>query len=165
MALYAPEAVLERITHVEDGDRAAVQDVFAWRPLPAEAYDVGPFQLELLSHYVPNAGVRLSTPEITVAYTGDTGRSRRVFSELEWLRGATSEEQLKRRKDLAEHVTIELVRHSVAEEVLVYPKVEDKVSAEEVEHARKAHAEAEETLHGPEKLTPRNRASTTSWRR
>jgi ribonuclease BN (tRNA processing enzyme) len=38
-------------------------------------YDVGPFRLEsrLLSHYVPNAGVRLSTPELTVAYTGDTG--------------------------------------------------------------------------------------------
>ena len=75
IALYAPEAVLERITDLEDGDRAAVQDVFAWRPLPEEAYDVGPFRLEsrLLSHYVPNAGVRLSTPELTVAYTGDTG--------------------------------------------------------------------------------------------
>jgi ribonuclease BN (tRNA processing enzyme) len=75
IALYAPEAVLERITDLEDGDRAAVQDVFVWRPLPAEAYDVGPFRLEsrLLSHYVPNAGVRLSTAEVTVAYTGDTG--------------------------------------------------------------------------------------------
>jgi hypothetical protein len=38
--------------------------------------------------------------------------------------------------------------------VLVYPQVEDKVSAEEAEHARKEHAEAEETLQGLEKLDP-----------
>jgi hypothetical protein len=75
-----------------------------------------------------------------------------MFSELESLRGATSEEQLKRRKDLADQVTIELVRHSVAEEVLVYPEVEDKVSAEEAEHAREEHAEAEETLKRLERL-------------
>src|SRR4051794_4802075 len=75
-----------------------------------------------------------------------------MFRELESLRGASSEEQLKRRKDLADQVTIELVRHSVAEEVLVYPKVEKQVSAEEAEHARKEHAEAEETLQRMEKL-------------
>jgi hypothetical protein len=75
-----------------------------------------------------------------------------MFRELESLRGATSDEQLKRRKDLADQVTIELVRHSVAEEVLVYPKVEKQVSEEEVEHARKEHAEAEETLKRMEKL-------------
>jgi hemerythrin superfamily protein len=75
-----------------------------------------------------------------------------MFRELESLRGASSEDQLKRRKDLADQVTIELVRHSVAEEVLVYPKVEKQVSEEEVEHARKEHAEAEETLKRMEKL-------------
>ena len=75
-----------------------------------------------------------------------------MFGELESLRGATSEEDKQRRKDLADQVTIELVRHSVAEEVLVYPKVSKQVSAEEVEHARKEHAEAEETLHRMEKL-------------
>jgi ribonuclease BN (tRNA processing enzyme) len=39
------------------------------------AYEVGPFRLEswALPHYVPNAGVRLSTPTLAVAYTGDTG--------------------------------------------------------------------------------------------
>jgi hemerythrin superfamily protein len=51
-----------------------------------------------------------------------------MFKELESLRGATSDDELKRRKDLADQVTIELVRHSVAEEVLVYPKVEDERS-------------------------------------
>ena len=75
-----------------------------------------------------------------------------MFKELEGLRGASTEEDKKRRKELTEDVTIELVRHSVAEEVLVYPKVEDKVSADEVEHAREEHAEAEETLKKLEKL-------------
>jgi Hemerythrin HHE cation binding domain len=75
-----------------------------------------------------------------------------MFSELETLRGASTDEAKSRRKALADQVTIELVRHSVAEEVLVHPQVEDKVSAEEAEHARKEHAEAEETLHRLEKL-------------
>src|SRR3954447_18264060 len=75
-----------------------------------------------------------------------------MFAELESLRGAASDEAKARRKDLADQVTIELVRHSVAEEVLVYPQVEKKVSAEEAERARKEHAEAEETLHRMEKL-------------
>jgi iron-sulfur cluster repair protein YtfE (RIC family) len=75
-----------------------------------------------------------------------------MFGELERLRGATSDEDRQRRKDLADQVTIELVRHSVAEEVIVYPAVEDRVGAEEVEHAREEHAEAEETLHRLEKV-------------
>src|SRR4051794_6105462 len=75
-----------------------------------------------------------------------------MFAELESLRGAATEEAKARRKDVTEEVTIELVRHSVAEEVLVYPQVERQVSAEEAEHAREEHAEAEETLQRLEKL-------------
>ncbi len=75
-----------------------------------------------------------------------------MFAELESLRGASTEEQKSRRKTVTEQVTIELVRHSVAEEVLVYPRVKDVGGAEEVEHARKEHAEAEETLQRLEKL-------------
>jgi hemerythrin-like domain-containing protein len=75
-----------------------------------------------------------------------------MFSELESLRGASSEADKERRKELTDDVTIELVRHSVAEEVIVYPRVEDKVSEEEVEHAREEHAEAEETLKRLERL-------------
>jgi hypothetical protein len=75
-----------------------------------------------------------------------------MFAELETLRGASTDEDRSRRKTLTEQVTIELVRHSVAEEVIVYPQVEDKVDAEEVEHAREEHAEAEETLQRLEKL-------------
>jgi Hemerythrin HHE cation binding domain len=75
-----------------------------------------------------------------------------MFAELESLRGASTEEAQSRRKVVTEQVTIELVRHSVAEEVLVYPRVEDDVSADEAEHARAEHAEAEETLHRLEQL-------------
>src|SRR3712207_1811645 len=75
-----------------------------------------------------------------------------MFAELESLRGASTDEARARRKELTEQVTIELVRHSVAEEVLVYPKVENKVSKEEADHAREEHAEAEETLARLEKL-------------
>jgi hemerythrin-like domain-containing protein len=75
-----------------------------------------------------------------------------MFSELESLRGAATEEAQSRRKAVTEQVTIELVRHSVAEEVLVYPRVERQISAEEAEHAREEHAEAEETLQRLEKL-------------
>src|SRR5919199_534096 len=75
-----------------------------------------------------------------------------MFKELESLRGAATEEDKARRKELTEDVTIELVRHSVAEEVLVYPPVAERVSKEEVEHAREEHAEAEETLQRLEKL-------------
>src|SRR4051794_23817454 len=75
-----------------------------------------------------------------------------MFSELESLRGATSDGDKERRQELTEQVTIELVRHSVAEEILVYPKVEKQVSKEEADHAREEHAEAEETLKRLEKL-------------
>jgi hemerythrin-like domain-containing protein len=75
-----------------------------------------------------------------------------MFGELESLRGVADDDAKSRRKGLTEQVTVELVRHSVAEEVLVYPQVEDNFSADEVEHARKEHAEAEETLARLEKL-------------
>jgi ribonuclease BN (tRNA processing enzyme) len=73
--LYAPDGVLARLTELQDGDRTAVSRVFDWHPIPAPPQDAGPFRLEsvLLPHYVPNAGVRLSAPDLTVAYTGDTG--------------------------------------------------------------------------------------------
>lgn len=60
---------------LEANDATAVRQVFDWHPLPALAYQVGPFLLQSwpLPHFVPNAGVRLSTPGLTVAYTGDTG--------------------------------------------------------------------------------------------
>ena len=75
IALYAPEAVVERVAGLEDADRSLTARVFAWRPLPAGRYDLGPFRLDSwsLPHYVPNAGVRLTAAGLVVAYTGDTG--------------------------------------------------------------------------------------------
>lgn len=60
--------------------------------------------------------------------THDHREVEAMFAELESLRGATGEAGRDRRKDLVDQVTIELVRHSVAEEAEVYPAVKDKVS-------------------------------------
>lgn len=86
--------------------------------------------------------------------THDHREVEQMFAELDSLRGATDEQSRSRRKDIAEQVTIELVRHSVAEEVAVYPKVEEKVSQAEAERAKREHAEAEETMKRLEKLDP-----------
>lgn len=73
--VYAPEGVLSRVAALEEGDTEAVGHIFDWHPLPAGMYEVGPFRLESggLPHFVPNAGVRLSAPALTIAYSGDTG--------------------------------------------------------------------------------------------
>ena len=75
LPLYAPDGVVARLTELQDGDRTAVSRVFDWHPIPAPPQRAGPFRLDsvLLPHYVPNAGVRLSAPGLTIAYTGDTG--------------------------------------------------------------------------------------------
>ena len=77
-----------------------------------------------------------------------------MFTELETLMKTRSGSDDELRKDLAEQITIELVRHSVAEEVAVYPQVKSKVSEEEAERAKQEHAEAEKTLKALEKLDP-----------
>src|SRR3954453_22227613 len=91
-------------------------------------------------------------PDVIEFLEHDHREVEEMFKELEGLRGASTDEDKERRKSVTEQVTIELVRHSVAEEVIVYPEVEDKVSADEAEHAREEHAEAEETLQRLEKL-------------
>ncbi len=76
LRLYAPEGVLRKVVALEDPDaQDDVAAVFAWHPLPSRAYELGPFVLDSVSlpHYVPNAGVRLTAPGLTIAYTGDTG--------------------------------------------------------------------------------------------
>ena len=45
------------------------------------------------------------------------------------------------------------MKHAVAEEVAVYPKVKEKVSEEEAERAKREHAEAEETMKRLENLS------------
>lgn len=75
LPLYAPAGVVERLKGLEEDDGSDIDRVFAWHPLPASVYGLGPFRLESrpLPHYVPNAGVRLSADGLTVAYSGDTG--------------------------------------------------------------------------------------------
>lgn len=74
--LYAPDGVVQRLQGLEEDDEDAILEVFDWHPLPVgRPYNVGPFELRSwsLPHFVPNAGVRLSADDLTVAYTGDTG--------------------------------------------------------------------------------------------
>jgi hemerythrin-like domain-containing protein len=86
--------------------------------------------------------------------THDHREVEQMFAELTALRGASDEQSRSRRKDVAEQVTIELVRHAVAEEAAVYPKVKEKVSEAEAERAKREHAEAEATMKRLEKLSP-----------
>jgi len=73
--VYAPPGVLDRVALLEENDLEAVRRVFEWHQTPSDRTTLGPFELQTwaLPHFVPNVGVRLSGPDITVAYTGDTG--------------------------------------------------------------------------------------------
>ncbi len=86
--------------------------------------------------------------------TTDHREVEQMFVELESLHGATSDDDRQRRKDLVEQVTIELVRHSVAEEAEVYPVVAQKVSESGAERSKHEHAEAEKTMKRLEDLQP-----------
>jgi len=77
-----------------------------------------------------------------------------IFQQLEALIGRTGPEDLQRKRQLVDEVTIGLVKHSVAEETQVYPKVEKQVDAEEAEHSKHEHAEAEETMKRLERMDP-----------
>ncbi|HEY4631943.1 MAG TPA: hemerythrin domain-containing protein [Blastococcus sp.] len=78
----------------------------------------------------------------------------RIFTELEGLRHRTGSDVLKRKRELVDEVTIGLVKHSVAEETQVYPRVEKQVDKEEAEHSKEEHAEAEETMKRLERMDP-----------
>jgi hemerythrin-like domain-containing protein len=86
--------------------------------------------------------------------TTDHREVEEMFRELEALMAAGPSADQDRRRHLVDRVTVELVRHAVAEEVAVYPAVKDKVSAEEAERAKQEHAEAERTLKRLERLDP-----------
>jgi hemerythrin-like domain-containing protein len=78
----------------------------------------------------------------------------RIFTELEGLIGRTEPDALTRKRELVDEVTIGLVKHSVAEETQVYPRVERKIDKDEAEHSKEEHAEAEETMKRLERLDP-----------
>ena len=92
--------------------------------------------------------------DVIEVLTHDHAEVEQMFTQLQTLRGVTGEGAQSQRKDLVDQVTIELVRHSVAEEAEVYPRVAAKISDAEAEHAEHEHAEAEEIMKRLEKLQP-----------
>ena len=86
--------------------------------------------------------------------TADHREFEAIFQQLEALLGRTGAEDLERKRRLVDEVTIGLVKHSVAEETQVYPRVEKQVDQEEAEHSKHEHAEAEETMKRLERMDP-----------
>ncbi len=95
-----------------------------------------------------------SERDVVDVLSADHREFDRIFRELEQLFGRGGEDVLKRKRDLVDEVTIGLVKHSVAEETQVYPRVEKQVDKEEAEHSKAEHAEAEETMKRLEHMDP-----------
>jgi ribonuclease BN (tRNA processing enzyme) len=70
--LLCPPDVAELVDRLEPEPRLA--ELFDVLELPG-THRVGPFEVTgvELPHHVPNAGIRLTAPSLTLAYTGDTG--------------------------------------------------------------------------------------------
>jgi ribonuclease BN (tRNA processing enzyme) len=75
LPLYCTPGVVHRVQAMEPSED--LHDVFDIHLLPAHAtvHRLGPLRLETaaLPHHVPHAGVRLSAPGLTLAYSGDAG--------------------------------------------------------------------------------------------
>ena len=93
-----------------------------------------------------------SQRDVVDVLTADHREFDRIFTELEGLRGRSEPEALRRKRELVDEVTIGLVKHSVAEETQVYPRVEKQVDKDEAEHSKEEHAEAEETMKRLERM-------------
>jgi hemerythrin-like domain-containing protein len=93
-------------------------------------------------------------PDVVDLLSADHREFDRIFGELEQLMGRTGPDDLRRKRELVDEVTIGLVKHSVAEETKVYPRVEKQVDKEEAEHSKHEHAEAEETMKRLERMDP-----------
>ncbi|VVJ24367.1 Metal-dependent hydrolases of the beta-lactamase superfamily III [Amycolatopsis camponoti] len=74
LPLHCTPGTVRRLAAMEP--RPHPTELFEVHDLGAPA-DIGPFRLTTypLPHHVPNFGVRLTAPGLTVAYTGDTGPS------------------------------------------------------------------------------------------
>jgi hypothetical protein len=92
--------------------------------------------------------------DVVDVLTADHREFDRIFTELEGLRGRTEPDVLTRKRELVDEVTIGLVKHSVAEETRVYPRVEKEIDKGEAEHSKHEHAEAEETMKRLERMDP-----------
>jgi hemerythrin-like domain-containing protein len=92
--------------------------------------------------------------DVVDVLTADHREFDRIFTELEGLRGRSEPDVLTRKRELVDEVTIGLVKHSVAEETQVYPRVEKQIDKDEAEHSKHEHAEAEETMKRLERMDP-----------
>jgi arginyl-tRNA synthetase len=92
--------------------------------------------------------------DVVDVLTADHREFDRIFTELEGLRGRTEPDALTRKRELVDEVTIGLVKHSVAEETRVYPRVEKEIDKGEADHSKHEHAEAEETMKRLERMDP-----------
>lgn len=81
-------------------------------------------------------------PDVVDILTADHRDMLELIGQIE---GAADAE---RRRDLADTVTAEIMRHAVAEEMFVYPAVEEHVpnGADEVEHDKREHDEIVDLL-------------------
>ncbi|MGW2525165.1 MBL fold metallo-hydrolase [Streptomyces sp. NPDC001617] len=76
LPVYAPHGALDAVLALDrPGMLAAAYRLHEFRP--GEPLEIGPFSVDtlLLPHFVPNAGIRLKTPDGVLAFTGDTGPS------------------------------------------------------------------------------------------
>lgn len=98
------------------------------------------------------AGTDIATDLVSVV-TADHRAVEKVFAELE--NGRQSPD---RRRELADHVTAELVRHAVAEEQYLYPTARKalKDGDELVDRDIAEHERAERTMKDLERLPPEN---------
>jgi len=77
LPLFAPAGVVARLVDQHDGAAQDIHRVFGWHETPGPDTTCGPFAVRtvLLPHHVPNAALRLSTADVAIAFTGDTGAS------------------------------------------------------------------------------------------
>ncbi|MDQ3764464.1 MAG: hemerythrin domain-containing protein [Actinomycetota bacterium] len=83
------------------------------------------------------------------AITSDHRAVEAVFAELQSGTGSPQH-----RRDLADHVIAELVRHSVGEEQYVYPEIRRKLGDEAADHELEEHAEAEKVMNALDGVDP-----------
>jgi ribonuclease BN (tRNA processing enzyme) len=74
LPLHAPHGALDAVLALDRPDMLAS----AYRRhdfTPGDRFEVGPFTVStrLLPHHVPNAGLRIATPDAVLVHTGDTG--------------------------------------------------------------------------------------------
>jgi len=80
LPVYAPHGALDAVLAL-DKPRMLASAYRLQEFAPGDRFVVGPFTADtwLLPHFVPNAGIRLSTPGGVLAYTGDTGPSADIL--------------------------------------------------------------------------------------